>query len=209
MNLIWHGMSCFEMVSKTPDSEVHIVTDPYDSSTGLRFPRTLEADIVTVSHNASDANNVVGIHGNPFVIKTPGEYEVKGAFVFAINAPDKEKMLITRFEVESLHLVHLGALTRELTSAELEQLPNTDILMIPVGGERVMNPQIAATVIAQIEPRIILPMTYGIENVKEKLGRVDIFCKELAGCRREDVNKLKLTRKDLPEEDQVIMVLSR
>jgi len=199
------------MTSKTPHGEARVVIDPYDSSIGLRFPRTLEADLATVSHNGPDANNLVGLQGNPFVIDSPGEYEVKGVFVFAIKAPNKagEDNLITRFEIERLRLAHLGILDRELTPAELEQLPNIDVLMVPVGGGRVMTPKVASDVIAQIEPRMILPMTHGIEKVKEKLGGVDAFCKEFAGCRREDVNKLKLTRKDLPEEDQVIMVLSR
>lgn len=198
------------------EGEVTIVLDPYDNKTGLRFPRTIVADLVLVSHNEEDANNTEALQGNPFKISDPGEYEVKGVFVFAISAKtqgdDKSKSmknLIFRIESESMHIAHLGALDRELTDEELQELENIDILMIPVGGGRVMTPEVAAAVIGQIEPRVVIPMTHAIPSVKEKLATVDDFCKALGTCRQEETSKFKISRKDLPEEDILIMKLTR
>ena len=81
--------------------------------------------------------------------------------------------------------------------------------MIPVGGGRVMDPKIAATVISQIEPRVVIPMNHALPNIKEKAGTVEDFCKEFGTCRREDVSKLKIAKKDLPEEDVLMVTLSR
>jgi L-ascorbate metabolism protein UlaG (beta-lactamase superfamily) len=215
MQISWNGLSCFELKAKTAVGEATLVLDPYENSTGLRFPRSLEADMVAVSHDQPHANNVAGVQGNPFVISTPGEYEVKGIFVYGIKAnrkqgekKDKHNMIF-RIEAEQMSLAHLGALDRELTNAELEQLENVDILIIPVGGGRVMDPKTASTVISQVEPRVVIPMNHAIPNVKEKAGTIEDFCKELGTCRREDASKLKIAKKDLPEEDMLMVTLSR
>ncbi len=216
MHISWHGLSCFELACTTPQGKVGLVVDPYRNETGLRFPRTLEAAAVAVTHEDEDADNVSAIEGHPFVIRTPGEYEVKDVFVFGISAPitegEKKKELahvIYRIEAEGLHIAHLGALNRVLTDAELQELKNIDILMIPVGGGRVLSPKLASEVIAQIEPRVVLPMTHAAANQKETFGTVDEFCKAFGVCRRESANTYKVTRKDLPEDDMLIMTLER
>src|SRR3989338_11514901 len=152
MQITWHGFSCFEINLKTGSGDITLVTDPYGNDTGLRFPRTLEADIVTVSHDAPDANNTSAITGTPFQIRVPGEYEVKGAFVFASG--DK-KNVFTRFEAEDMVVAHLGCLNRVLTDAEIEFLAGTDILMLPVGGGDVLTPKLATEVMAQVEPKVV------------------------------------------------------
>ncbi len=216
MEITWNGLSSFEIKASRPSGDVKIVTDPYQNTTGLRFSRTAQSEILLVSHDEEDANNTSAIGGEPYVIDIPGEFEVKDIFVFAIDAPlkreEKKKRvnnLIFRIEAEGMKLAHLGALDRPLTDNELQQLNNIDILMIPVGGERVMTPKVAAEAISQIEPRIVIPMTHGLPSLKEKLGTVDVFCKELGSCRREDISKFKIKKRDLPEEDMLIVTLSK
>ncbi len=210
MQISWHGLSCFEITTKTPQGEATLVLDPYDNETGLRFPRTLEAQTILISHDAPDANNIAAVSGSPFVINTPGEYETKDVFVFGISAPTKDdpNHVMYRLESEDMHLAHLGALDRMLTDAELEQLQDIDILMVPVGNGRVMGGKIAAEVIERLEPRVVIPMTYAIPNLKEKLGTVEDFYKVFGG-RREKMNKFKVSRKDLPEEDMLLVTLER
>lgn len=207
MQISWNGFSSFEITTKTAGGDVRIVTDPYQNSTGLRFPRTLEAEVLLVSHDEEDANNQGAVTGNPYLINLPGEFEVRSVFVFGISAPPNN--LIFRIEAEGMRLAHLGALNRELTDEELQKLENIDILMIPVGGGRVLDPKVAAEVISQIEPRVVIPMTHAVAGAKETLGTIDAFCKAFGTCRREDMNKYKVTRKDLPEDDMVIISLTR
>ena len=96
-----------------------------------------------------------------------------------------------------------------MTDDELRVLQNIDILMVPVGGGRVMDAKIAADVISQVEPRVVIPMTYDLPGIKEKFAGVDVFCKEMGMGTCEELNKYKVTRKDLPEEDMRIVVLTR
>ena len=216
MQISWHGLSCFEITNKVNNKEVTIVTDPYQNTTGLRIPRTLESDIVLSSHDEEDSNNIAAVAGTPYLIDQPGEYEVKDIFVFGINAKLKRteqnkpvKNMMFRIESEGMHLAHLGALDRILTDEELQRLQNVDILMIPVGGNRVMTPKVATEVISQIEPRVIIPMTHHMDNVKEDLMNVSEFCKEMGVCRNEEMNKFRIQRKDLPETDMLIVTLNR
>lgn len=216
MNITWNGFSSFEIETKTGTDDVKIVTDPYQNTTGLRFPRTVQAEVLLVSHDEEDANNREAVLGAPYVIDLPGEFEVKNVFVFGIQAPLKRevkgqrvKNLIFRIEAEGMRLAHLGALDRPLTDEELQQLENVDVLMVPVGGGRVMSASMAAEVIAQIEPRVVIPMTHAVAGVKETLGTVEEFCKSFGACKREEMNKYKFTRKDLPEEEMIIVNLTR
>jgi L-ascorbate metabolism protein UlaG (beta-lactamase superfamily) len=217
MQLSWLGLSSFEITTKTTNGEVVLVTDPYDNETGLRFPRTIEGNVVMVTHNEPDANNIEAITGSPYIIRTPGEYEVRGVFVFGISAPLKRELkkevpmenVLYRIELEGMHLAHLGALDRELNDEELKRLQNIDVLMIPVGGSGVLTPTQAAEVISQIEPRVVIPMTHAVPNLKAKYETVDAFCKAMGTCRREEMNKYKISRKDLPEEDMLIVTLTR
>ena len=89
MQISWHGLGCFEIVTKTSVGEVTVVTDPYDPSTGLRT-RALEAHLVTVSGKGSD--NVGSVGNHPFVVDMPGEFEVKGVFAYCLAAPTKASL---------------------------------------------------------------------------------------------------------------------
>src|SRR3972149_8127617 len=151
IQITWHGISCFQIKSTPATHEVSLVIDPYENDGTLRFPRTLEADFLLSSSNAANHHNLEAVGGKPFIVESPGEYEVKGVFAYGINAPrknePKERHTIYRIETENVSLAHLGSLDRELTDEEVEQLRNIDILMIPVGGGPVLAPRQAVETI--------------------------------------------------------------
>ena len=215
MQISWHGLSCFKIVGKVGGEDVTVITDPYQNTTGLRFPRSLSADIALVSENRPEQNNVDAVGGNPFIIKHPGEFEVKGIFVYGINifkngqVKEGRRPLIYRIELEGMTIAHLGTLYRTLRDEELAQLREIDILTLPVGGGPVISPQQADELVSQIEPRIVIPMYYAIPGVKEKLSGVDKFCKEIGICSKEKLNKYKINKKDLPQEDMQVIILDR
>ncbi|MEK9177602.1 MAG: MBL fold metallo-hydrolase, partial [Patescibacteria group bacterium] len=78
------GQSCFQIsVSNSRDHEANIVIDPFDEETGLKVPN-FSADILLVTHDHHDHNNIKAVKGAPFLIEGPGEYEVKGVFAQGI-----------------------------------------------------------------------------------------------------------------------------
>lgn len=214
MIITWLGHSCFKLQDKVGADGVTVVTDPYDKETGLKMPN-IEADIVTVSHNHHDHNNVEALRGNPFVIDCAGEYDFKGVLVEGIDSyhdEDEGKArggnIIYRIEVEDISIVHLGDLGHTLSNEQLEKLVGTDVLIIPVGGKFTLDAKKAVEVISQIEPRIIIPMHYQTEGLNvEGLDSVDKFIKEL-GIEPSHEEKLKISKKDLPQEDMELVILS-
>lgn len=200
------------MQDKTGSDGVTVITDPFDKETGLKLPN-YEADIVTVSHDHHDHNNVSALRGNPFVINCAGEYDVKNILIEGIdsyhdsnNGSDRGSNLIFRFEIDDISVVHLGDLGQVLDSTQLEKLAGTDILLIPVGGKYTLDAQKAVEVIAQVEPRIVIPMHYKTPDLKIDIEGVDKFIKEI-GLTPSYEEKLKISKKDLPQEDMELVIL--
>jgi L-ascorbate metabolism protein UlaG (beta-lactamase superfamily) len=214
MIITWLGHSCFKLQDKVGTDGVTVITDPYDKETGLKMP-SIEADIVTISHDHHDHNNVEALRGNPFVIDCAGEYDFKGVLVEGIDAYHDEEEgklrgsnIIYRIEVEDISIVHLGDLGHTLSNEQLEKLVGTDILLVPVGGKFTLDAKKAVEVISQIEPRIVIPMHYQTEGLAiEGLDSIEKFIKEL-GLEPSREEKLKITKKDLPQEDMELVILS-
>jgi len=212
MYITWLGQSCFKLQDKIGSDGVTLVTDPYSDDIGLKMPR-FEADIVTVSHSHHDHNNIGALRGNPFIIDTAGEYETRGVFVEGVEAwhdaaegKERGKNIIYRIEMEDISITHLGDLGHILDAKQLEKLEGTDILLIPVGGKYTINAAKAVEVISQIEPRIIIPMHYKVPGLKIDLDGVEKFIKEL-GLKPRQEEKLKISKKDLPQEEMELVVL--
>lgn len=213
MQLFWHGMSSIRVEAKFVEKESTLLTDPYSNETGLRFPRTLAPDLLVLSHQDRSRFAVDAVENKPFIISDPGEYEVKGLFVHGIQDPtaesEKFRQLIYRFDVEGISMAYLGRLDRTLTAFEVEELGDVDILLLPVGGGETLDPKKASEVISAVEPRLIIPLSYDLPGLKTKLASADQFCKQMGGAPREDMQKLKIAKKDLPVDEMKIIVLER
>lgn len=213
MQIFWHGNTCVRIEAEHGDKKATLVTDPYGSETGLRFPRTLAPDVAVLSHEDVKRFPDDAFTNTPFLIHTPGEFEVNGLFVFGISLATPEAPsptnLIYRFEIEGVNIAFLGGLHRMLTEAEIEKLGTIDVLLMPVGGGGLLDAKKAVEVMNAIEPRIVIPLAHQVEGLKEALGTADAFCKQIGVCTRTDGNKLKVTRKDLPADNVVVAVLER
>lgn len=214
MQIYWHGYSAVRIETKSSDKEATVLTDPYENEASLRFPRAVTPDILILSHQDRSRFNLEGVAGSPFIVSDPGEYEVKDVFVQGIQDRNLDpgtatRPLLHRIVAEGMSLGFLGQIKRKLTDNELEELGEVDILLMPVGGGEVMDSKLASETISLIEPRMVIPLHYDIPGIKAKLTGVDSFCKSLGVCKRQDANKLKISKKELPTEDMIVMVLER
>jgi len=215
MNIIWHGQSFFEIVTKDKENkELKIVMDPFDESIGLKVPKT-EARILLITHQHSDHSNKKAISGTPFLIEEPGEYEINGVYVKGIPAfhdniqgKEREDIIVYLIETEDIKICHLGDFgQKELTSEQLDQLGDIDILMVPVGGVYTIDAKGASKIISQIEPKLVIPMHYQIPKLKLKLNSLEQFLKEIGSPVIEPQKKLKVRSFNLPKEKMEIAVL--
>jgi L-ascorbate metabolism protein UlaG (beta-lactamase superfamily) len=211
----WAGQSCFQIsVSNSRDHSADIVIDPFDEETGLKVPN-FSADILLVTHQHHDHNNIKAVKADPFLIDGPGEYEVKEVFIKGIPAfhDDKEGKergvnTIYTIEAEGLRFCHLGDLgQKQLTDEQLEKIGNVDILMIPVGGQFTISSQEAQRIVSQIEPRIVIPMHYEIPKLKEKLDDVGKFLKAMGKNSIEAQDKYVVKFSALPKDGVEVVVL--
>ncbi len=213
MIITWQGHSCFKIQDKIASDGITVVTDPFDKSLGLKLAN-FEADIVTVSHDHADHNNVSSLRGTPYIINQAGEYDVKGVLVEGADSyhdknkgADRGMNIIYRLVVDDISIVHLGDLGHILDDKHLEKLNGVDILLIPVGGKYTIDYKEAVNVVSQIEPRIVIPMHYKMkEGGLKDIDEVDKFIKEL-GISPIYEDKLKISKKNLPTEDRELLIL--
>lgn len=211
MNISWNGLGSFVVSAKPGTDEVTVVTNPF-AVDGVRFPRSVAASIVVSSHSGDDANNraaIVAEHEGsaPFIVEHAGEYEVRGMFVTGVDAPKKDKTphTIYRFDAEGIRVGFLGALDRPLTERELEGLGPIDVLIVPAGGKDVFGATGASEVIAQIEPRVVIP---SYVTPEAGYGDASALKRELSGpC--EELAKFKFTKAALPEEEMKLVILTK
>lgn len=211
MQIFWHGFSCVRIEASHNNQTSSLITDPFPSEHGLKLPRTMSADIVALSHQDTKRFPMDAFENKPFIIDNPGEFEVKGIFAYAIplEGEGDSHPLMYRFEIEGMSVGFLGGVHRALEEKEIAKLENIDVLLLPVGGGEFMNAKQAIQAINLIEPRVVVPLYHHIDGVKLDLGTADAFCKELGVCKRQDANKLKITKKDLPAEDLLVAVLQK
>jgi L-ascorbate metabolism protein UlaG (beta-lactamase superfamily) len=215
MDIYWYGQACFKIKGKNAT----VVIDPFSPEfTGLKLPKDLQADMVLTSHEHEDHNfssAVVSAQGTKsMVFLRPGEYEVGGAVVTGINSfhdnsGGSERGMNTIFHLlfDGLDIVHLGDLGQtKLTEEQVAQIGQTDILMIPVGSVYTIDAKAASEIVAQLEPKIIIPMHYKIEGLKFEVEGVENFLKEMGAENAVSQPKLSITKDKLPEEPQVILL---
>ncbi len=184
MQIIWHGQFCFELIinQNKKQGPVNLVIDPIAKK---RF----RPDILLFTHKPFETQR---IKSSPFIITGPGEYEIKGIFIQGINSQsEKEENTIYTITAEQIQLCHLGKLNQdELNEQQVEKIGRTDVLFI--------KPQETLKVIHQIEPKIIIPMSY---------EKIDRFLKAMGEKSVEPLNKLSLRSKDLKEEEKMKIIV--
>lgn len=207
------GLSSFLIKGK----KASLVTDPFNPQmVGLKFPQ-VEADIVTVSHDHGDHNNVAAVGGTPFVVSGPGEYEVGGVKILGIPTfhDDKKGSLrgpntVYQIIIDGLVLVHLGDLGHSLSDSEVEDLEDCDILFVPTGGVYTLDAETASQVTNFFAPKIVIPMHYHDEKISPqifaRLSPVEEYLKSLDQEGVKSQKSLTISKEKLPEETTVIVL---
>ena len=210
MEITWYGHSCFRLTERGMAS---VVTDPYDNTNIGYSALKLKADIVTVSHDASGHNNTKAVKGTSHVIDGPGEFEIGGVFITAVQTNghgkdngDELRNTLYVFDYDGITVAHLGDLKRVPSQKEVETLGAVNVALVPVGGGGGLNAAKAAEVISLLEPNIVIPMHYATKDGNPELDSLDKFLKEMGLSKTEAEPSLKITRSGLPQETRVVVL---
>jgi L-ascorbate metabolism protein UlaG (beta-lactamase superfamily) len=221
MNITYLGHSSFKLQGK----DGTVVTDPFEpKNVGLNWNK-VAADLVTVSHQHSDHNNLNGIKATKerdnrgtFIINGPGEYEVSNITVQGWATYHDEQSGTARgpntiylIELEKIKILHCGDLGHQLSEKIIEEIGQVDVLLIPVGGFYTIDANSAAKITKTISPSIVIPMHYQVfglnPQVFEKLTGVEAFLKEME-VDTQPLDKLIVSPPTLPENTQVVVLKS-
>jgi L-ascorbate metabolism protein UlaG (beta-lactamase superfamily) len=180
-----------------------VVMDPIPKGLGYELPSNLRADLITISHEHADHNNVALVAGKPRVIRgltsdrkgwTRVDEKVKDVAVRAVAVYHDEKRGAVRglntvfiFEVGGLRIAHLGDLGNTLSDEQLAAIGLVDVLLIPVGGTFTIDGRQATRVVEQLRPRVmVVPMHYKTDAVTVKeLEPLEPFLEGKLNIRRE------------------------
>lgn len=211
MHIIWKGQTCFNLlISQNKGEQISLMIDPYDTTTGTKISR-VKSDIILSTQITEKENLVSDKEELVHVIDGPGEYEIKEIYIKGINCPanisknkDGASNTIFTIEAEEMNICHLGLFNqKELTSAQLEEIGEVDVLLVPVGdGGYCVEGNEAASIVNQIEPKVVVPMFYKQSGLDLKIDGVEKFLKAF-GEEAEKQEKLLIKRKDLPADEEV------
>ncbi len=213
MRIRWHGHACFEV-----EGSVRVVTDPHDGKSLGIAPPAVRADLVLVSHDHFDHNFVKGVEGeDTTVLSRPVMTVEKGVRIEGIPADhDNEggskrgRITIFKFELDGLSFCHLGDLGHVLQEQQVDKISPVDVLFVPVGDVFTIGPEGAKKVVAQIAPKVAVPMHYRVPGLGLSIQPVQNFIKL---CDQQKVmkigNEVEFTADELPQDGTEFWVFSQ
>ncbi|APH20488.1 MBL fold metallo-hydrolase [Clostridium botulinum] len=178
MKIKWLGHSCFILES---DTKTTIITDPYEPSIGIHR-MDYASDICTISHNHFDHNFKDELNKNCIIIDTPIEYKyedlkIKGfkSYHDKLNGLKRGSNIIFKFNIDGFNVCHLGDLGHLLPKNFIYNLGPIDVLLVPIGGNYTLNGKEAAALCKNLNSHIVIPMHFGLNNIKIKLDGIEDF----------------------------------
>ena len=211
MKIKWLGHACFMITS---EAGTRIITDPYAIKEDLTYGKITEsADIVTVSHEHADHNNVTAVQGKPDVVR--GSAKVKGmefkgiaSYHDKVGGSQRGKNTIFCFEVDGIRVCHVGDLGHLLSDKQVAELGGVDILLIPVGGYFTIDAKVATQICDQLKPRVVIPMHYRTDKCTFSITGVDDFLEGKERVNRLETSERNFKSEELPASTQIVVLKS-
>lgn len=202
MNITWPGGPCLRIGSRSAT----LVFEARDAGDAVG------ADILLYDRLQEGAADSMA---SPFRIDRPGEYEVHNAFVIAVQADgpaDRDgqasSRLVYSIEIDGMSVCYLGGVASRLSKAQVEALGDVALLIVPLQQQGGPGPELAAQIVAQLEPGWVLPIGAGAET-EPPHGPVAKFIDEIAAGAVEPTSELKLDPIRRPMETTLLRLLAR
>ena len=159
----WLGNQCYRITSPIGTS---ILTNPYAAKTGGRtLPSPLKTDIVLITAERPDSNNINAIDNQPAILRggvgiglaTITGIRISGVPTYRnaqIQSVDGMNLTYT-WVMDGMKFCFLGRQSKPFDADQLTQIGAVDILFLPMdtlGGES------RNAVLAQLRPKAVIPM---------------------------------------------------
>jgi L-ascorbate metabolism protein UlaG (beta-lactamase superfamily) len=185
VRVTWYGHACFRVEA----GGLAVVTDPYTPETSGFAPVREPAEIVVRSSPDDRFHcNAAMIPGEPELVESVdlarvGPRTVRGiefdAFATRESLVHKEQPLdnaMYRFSMDGVRILHMGDLGNPLEPEHLDRLRGqVDLLFALAGGPPTIDLEDLDRAIAEIRPRLVVPMHFGVPQLKISALPVDVF----------------------------------
>ena len=173
------------------------IIDPKLSLVGLKDLAAKDAVVIATEPRfaTNDPDARIAIEG-------PGEYEVGDFSIRGARATrhidteaDEPISTLYRLEIGDVRIGIIGNVADKLSEDQLEELGVLDILVLPVGGGGyTLDATAAATIVHQIDPKVVVPVHYADPGLKYEVPQdtLETFTKELAAPVEEAGSKFKV-----------------
>jgi len=171
IEISWKGHACFTLQS----GNFSFVFDPFGPHVGYPI-HDLQANAVFISHEHFDHNNTDMVPGaevlrglkndakswNLFTKELAPGVTLKTVGVYHDKEMGKKRGLdaVAVLDLHGVRFVHLGDLGHLLTPEQVKAIGPVDVLFIPVGGFFTIDGDEAKQVVAELHPRVVIPMHY-------------------------------------------------
>ena len=236
----WLGQACFLI---TTLMGTRVLVDPPHPQIGYPITaHSIPANIVFVSHEHPDHNYVeaaASVNSFPPKIIQPLPLSRKdvletGAYTFGPQGAEVDKLpferisayhdsaagslrgpdTITVLQTGGLRIVHMGDIgERALDDNQVQEIGRVDVLMIPVGGFFTVDGPQAAALVAQLKPRVIIPMHFATAalnaDLRRKLATPQAFLTAMQGRAKivhVNARDLTLSPKTLPATPTIYLL---
>jgi L-ascorbate metabolism protein UlaG (beta-lactamase superfamily) len=157
----------------TTSKGTRIVTDPLGP--GWYPNPNVVGDVVTVGKEQFNHNAVWIVRGNPVILRGLKNYgagwntistTVKDTLIYNVPIHQNSEFIegihgsAFVFDLGALCIAHLGDLSQKLNEQQIKAFGKVDVALTPIGGRRTMDPDLAREVLAQLKPKIAIPMHY-------------------------------------------------
>jgi len=211
MKVKWLGHASFLI---TADDGTRIITDPYIVGSGLKYGEINEsADIVTVSHDHFDHNNVASVSGSPRVVNDSAPADIKGinfrgtpTFHDDNQGKDRGSNIIFIMEVDGVTVCHLGDLGHPLGNQQVADIGKVDVLFIPVGGFFTIDARVATEVCSKLNPGVAIPMHFKNDRCDFPIGGVEDFLQDKKAVIKADATEAEFKAGELPDSTEIVVL---
>lgn len=218
VDIQWLGHSSFKFTFS--GSQV-LLTDPFDDTLGYPIPKKkkLVPDVVLVSNDHFDHNDVKRLKGHPLILREEGAtkyFDIRftgiKSFADQENGLKRGENIIFTWRWEGINFCFLGELAQPLSKEQVKKIGKVDVLFIPVGGTYTLDATEARQVILQLNPSVIFPMHFRTEALNANWISLDTeepFLREIKSAKIRKINsdRIKLTSQTLPKKGMEIILL--
>jgi len=181
---------------------------------GLNYSPIAEAaDIVLVSHEHGDHNNVAAVGGNAKAVRGAGSHQIGGVTIKGVatyhdqvQGAQRGPNTVFCVELDGIRVCHLGDLGHEPGDDQAAEIGEVDLLLTPVGGNFTIDAAQASRIVDKLKPKVVIPMHFKNERCPDfPVAGVEEFTRGRPNVRVLSDSEVEFKKDQLPVGETIVL----